>query len=158
MVTNMLVFMDETDARFKGIQYLRNRIQPTDEVKITLLAVLDFTLNPEAARFETSRVQPKKRRSKWRDLEREFVMMKGVFEKANTILTEAGVKPENIAIKYRPKENGVVPDILAEIEEGGYDTIVIGHKCLSKSRQFLTGSICKGLISRVSSACIWIVP
>jgi len=158
MVTNMLVFMDESDDRFKAIQYLSRRIEPTDQVKITLLTVLDFTLTPGAARFETCRVQPKSRFARWNALQGEFSIMKEIFEKANNVLTEVGVKGENISVKYKAKETGTVSDILAEIEEGGYDTVVIGHKCLSKTRQFLTGSICKGLVSRVSSACIWIVP
>ena len=158
MVTNMLVFMDESDDRFKAIQYLSRRIEPTDQVKITLLTVLDFTLTPGAARFERCRVQPKSRFSRWNALQGEFIIMKEIFEKANDVLTEVGVKGENISVKYKAKETGIVTDILAEIEEGGYDTVVIGHTCLSKTRQFLTGSICKGLVSRVSSACIWIVP
>ncbi len=158
METNMLVFMDGSEERCKAIQYLSERIRPTDEIKITLLTVLDFALTPEASRFEACRVQPKSRLSRWSALHGEFTVMKEVFEKANNALTEVGVKPENISTKYKAKENGVLLDIIEEIEQGGYDTVVIGHKCLSRTKRLLTGSICRGLISRIRSASIWIVP
>ena len=49
-------------------------------------------------------------------------------------------------------------DILREAQEGGYGTIVMGRRGLSKVREFLLGRVTNKVLQGAENFAVWIVP
>ena len=49
-------------------------------------------------------------------------------------------------------------DILQEAKEGGYGTIVMGRRGLSKVHEFLLGRVTTKVLQRAEKFAVWIVP
>jgi nucleotide-binding universal stress UspA family protein len=49
-------------------------------------------------------------------------------------------------------------DILKEAKDGGYGTIVMGRRGLSKVHEFLMGRVTNKVLHRAEGFAVWIVP
>jgi nucleotide-binding universal stress UspA family protein len=52
---------------------------------------------------------------------------------------------------------GVARDILNELEEGAYGTVIIGRRGISKAEQFLLGSVSNKIIQNAKNCSVWII-
>ena len=86
-----------------------------------------------------------------RDIPRMFRSYKNILEKA-------GVVSDRISSKSILHSTSRAGDILKEAREGGYGTIVMGRRGLSKVREFLMGRVTSKVLSRAEGFAVWIVP
>jgi len=86
-----------------------------------------------------------------RDIPRMFRSYKDILEKA-------GVVSDRIFSKSILHSTSRAGDILKEAKEGGYGTIVMGRRGLSKVREFLMGRVTSKVLSRAEGFAVWIVP
>lgn len=73
-------------------------------------------------------------------------------------LKKAGVAPARISTKTTMESYTRAGDILKEAKQGGYGTIVMGRRGLSKVREFLMGRVTNKVLSRAEGFAVWIVP
>lgn len=81
-----------------------------------------------------------------------------LFETYRELLREAGVAVTRISSKYTLHSLTRSGSILREAEEGGYGTIVMGRRGLSKVEEFLMGRVTNKVLQRAEGFAIWIVP
>jgi len=81
-----------------------------------------------------------------------------MFSSYKDLLVKSGVVAERISNKSVLHSTSRAGDILQEAKEGGYGTIVMGRRGLSKVREFLMGRVTSKVLSRADTFAVWIVP
>jgi nucleotide-binding universal stress UspA family protein len=79
------------------------------------------------------------------------------FDSAKERLTKAGLSPDNIDSKIVKGVSSRAGSIIAEAENGGYGTIVIGRRGLSKVQKFFMGRVSNKVLQLSGTMCVWIV-
>jgi nucleotide-binding universal stress UspA family protein len=74
------------------------------------------------------------------------------------LLVKSGVVAERISSNSVLHSASRAGDILQEARKGGYGTIVMGRRGLSKVREFLMGRVTSKVLSRAEGFALWIVP
>jgi NADPH2 dehydrogenase len=83
--------------------------------------------------------------------------IKEMMDIARSILMKAGIPEKAIHIEIRQKEAGMGNDILNEIEEGGYGTVVVGRRGISRANQLLFGSVSNKIVQNAKDCTVWVV-
>jgi nucleotide-binding universal stress UspA family protein len=60
---------------------------------------------------------------------------------AKKTLIKGGLNPEKVKIKIKERKQGVTTDVLNELKESGYDTVIVGRRGLSGVKRFLAGGV-----------------
>jgi nucleotide-binding universal stress UspA family protein len=81
-----------------------------------------------------------------------------MFRSYKDLLMKSGVVEDRISSKSILHSTSRAGDILKEAKEGGYGTIVMGRRGLSKVREFLMGRVTSKVLSRAEGFAVWIVP
>jgi nucleotide-binding universal stress UspA family protein len=89
------------------------------------------------------------------EMDREIPQM---FRSYKELLVKSGVVADRISSKSVLHSTSRAGDILQEAKEGGYGTIVMGRRGLSKVREFLMGRVTSKVLSRADGFAVWIVP
>ena len=87
----------------------------------------------------------------------ERVAVEETLDRAKKLLIEGGLDPKNIMIKIGEEKQGIATDILNEIKEGGYDTVIMGRRGLSRVKRFFSGSITAKIMHHAEDCTVWIV-
>lgn len=147
----MLLAVDSSKNSRKMVDYA-GVYTANGEAELTLLHVVrafrlglinDLNLTDDEIEGFTEQVEA--------DIRRMFKTYKNLLEKA-------GVGAERISTKRIAQSQTRAGDILREAEEGGYGTIVMGRRGLSKVRQFLMGRVANKVLHRAERFAVWIVP
>ena len=79
-------------------------------------------------------------------------------KKEARILIRAGFAPEDVSVRstlrYCPS---LAECILAERDQTGYSTIVVGRQGLSRSEEFLFGSVSSKIVNHARDCTVWVV-
>jgi nucleotide-binding universal stress UspA family protein len=99
----------------------------------------------------------------YEDIEKELMagLEKGareMFSHYRARLQEIGIKAEQISTKCMVGSLGRAVDIIREAREGGYGTIVLGRRGISKIREFLMGRVTTKVLNGAEGLAVWIVP
>lgn len=92
-------------------------------------------------------------------------------ETARQRLVELGVPEDRITNRYvaschspftdaRPtcsRGTGVAQEILAEVQSGGFGTVVIGRRGVSKEEEFIFGSVSNKIVHSAKDCTVWVV-
>ncbi|MCJ7615455.1 MAG: universal stress protein [Desulfobacterales bacterium] len=76
---------------------------------------------------------------------------------ARSILIKAGIPEKSINIEIRQKKAGMGNDILNEIVEAGYGTVVVGRRGVSRANQLLFGSVSNKIVQNAKDCTVWVV-
>jgi len=81
-----------------------------------------------------------------------------MLEGYSQILIRAGFRPNDVSVssplRYCPS---MAECILAERDETEYGTLVVGRQGLSRSEEFLFGSISSKIVSHARNCTVWVV-
>ncbi len=148
---NILVPVDGSDSALRAIDHLAFMVKGSENIRLTLFHVTPHLRNLCKIDFSAEMVAEmeeviKKFDQRWLD---NFYPQ--VVEK----FSEFNIPSERIVIKVIDGKS-VRNSIFKEINEGGYDTIVLGRK--GQSKRFFTGSVSNYLINKISDQAIWLVP
>ena len=83
--------------------------------------------------------------------------MNAVLRKARNRLIEAGMNGERVEIKVRTGMGSRAGAIVDEAKIGGYGTIVLGRRGLSKVPEFFMGRVSNKVIQMAKEKTVWIV-
>ncbi len=122
-----------------------------EEIKILLLNVwpgfvtlAGSRITPNLSDFPTSRKNYEEKANRFLD-------------ECEKILLEAGVSSNSIKKKICLRSSDIGRGILSEAHKGGYGTIVMGRRGISKAKEFFMGSVSSKILQQAGDKVVWIV-
>ena len=145
---NILIAVDESENSRRAVSYVAEFLGGIEGFKVTILHVIPV---PEEDFFPTST-----EKEEWFSQQRGKV--DAMLEGYRQILIREGFQPNDISVRspvrYCPS---MAACILAERDETEYDTIVVGRHGLSRSEEFLFGSISSKIVNHARNCTVWVV-
>ena len=147
----ILVAMDDSDRSLRCVQYVGRAIGPRP-VHLTLLHVARIV---ELYQESVDRIAGSDFEHQWQEASQERVFP--IFEQAKKLLFEAGVSPDRVEAKVVTGTMSRAGGILEEATNGGYGTIVLGRRGLSRVREFLLGRVSNKVLQMAHRTTVWLV-
>ncbi len=145
---NILIAVDESDNARRAVSYVGQLLGGLPGFKVTVLHVV---AEPEDDYFRTA-----KEKEEW--LTQHVHKIDTLLEDYRRLLIREGFEPEDVAVRstlrYCPS---MAECILAERDETEYGTIVVGRQGLSRSEEFLFGSISSKIVNHARNCTVWVV-
>ena len=145
---NILIAVDESENARRAVSYVGQLLGGLAGFKVTILHVIP---EPEEDYFPTST-----EKEKW--LTQYKKRIDAMLEDSRCILIDKGFDPRDVAVRstlrYCPS---MAECILSEGDETRYSTIVVGRQGLSRSEQFLFGSISNKIVNHARNCTVWVV-
>lgn len=144
----ILIAVDASDNAMRAVKYTGEIVGRTPGFKIQLLHV---ARPPERDIFFDDESWVAKRK----ELEAEI---RAFFEKAKAALEASGLAPDIISERYIEDSGpSISHQILTIQHEGGFGTVVIGRRGMSKEEEFLFGSVSNKIVHYAKDCTIWVV-
>jgi nucleotide-binding universal stress UspA family protein len=145
---NILIAVDESDNARRAVSYVGQMVGGVDGFTVMLLHVIN---EPEEDFFHTE-----EEKQKW--LAQQHSKINGQLDTYKNMLLEAGFDEGSVStrstLRYCPS---MAQCILAEREEAAFSTIVVGRQGLSRSEEFLFGSISSKIVNHARNCTVWVV-
>jgi len=145
---NILIAVDESENARRAVSYVGQLLGGLVGFNVTILHVVP---EPEEDYFPTSA-----QKEKWFTQYRQKV--DAMLEEYRQLLIQKGFDPKNVAVRstvrYCPS---MAECILSEMDETQYSTIVVGRQGLSRSEEFLFGSISSKIVNHARNCTVWVV-
>ena len=160
MQNKILIAVDQSENAMKAVEYAAGILGKNAHV--TLFHVF-YKAPPEEIEkdeflMQNHHVLFKERIDELRAwLEKKRKSIEGVLEKAKGILVAAGIDEKNIRIRIQERTESEARDILRELKEGGYGTVVVGRRGLSGARGFFSGSVSSKIVHHAENCAVWVV-
>jgi nucleotide-binding universal stress UspA family protein len=145
---NILIAVDESENAQRAVTYVCNLLAGTKDFKVLILHVIS---QPEEDYFPTSA-----EKEKW--LSQYKLKAQAMLENYRKILIDAGFEPKNLSVRATLRYCPSLADcILAERDQTRYSTIVVGRQGLSRSEEFLFGSVSSKIVNHARDCTVWVV-
>ncbi len=145
---NILIAVDESDNARRAVSYVGQLLGGLPGFKVTVLHVIP---DPEEDYFPDQQ-----EKDKW--LARTKQKVDSMLVDYRQILINAGFAEDEVStrstLRYCPS---MAECILAEREETYFDTIVVGRQGVSRSEEFLFGSISSKIVNHAENCTVWVV-
>lgn len=153
----ILLALDASEGAMKGVDYVGTMLDGSD-YDVTLLNVIR-DVNPLIWMHEGEDFIPSKLTgdadAKWSEGVR--MEMAPVFDEARIRLINAGFDPDRVSTKFITGVGSRAGAIVEEAREGGYGTIVVGRRGLSKVQDFFMGRVSNKVLHLAKNMAVWIV-
>jgi nucleotide-binding universal stress UspA family protein len=80
-----------------------------------------------------------------------------MLSQAKTYLLERDVPEFAIRTRLETRATGVAQAILTEAKAGGYGSIMIGRRGISRTERFLFGSVSNKIVQQAKGMAVWVV-
>jgi nucleotide-binding universal stress UspA family protein len=145
---DILIAVDDSENARRAVTYVGQMLEGLPDVRATLLHIIPL---PEEDYFATD-----EERERW--LRRHEERMAQLLEDYRQVLIGHGFAPENVDVRaYQRNCPSMATCILEERDHRAYGTIVVGRKGLSRSEEFLFGSISSKIVSYARNCTVWVV-
>lgn len=145
---NILIAVDESENARRAVSYVGQLLGGLPGFKVTVLHVIP---DPEEDYFPDQ-----KEKDKW--LARTKQKVDTMLADYRKILIDAGFSENDLStrstLRYCPS---MAECILAERDETHFDTIVVGRQGVSRSEEFLFGSISSKIVNHAENCTVWVV-
>jgi nucleotide-binding universal stress UspA family protein len=145
---NILIAVDESENARRAVSYVGQLLAGIKGFKILILHVIR---QPDEDYFPTSF-----EKKKW--LSQYKLKIDAMLEDYRQMLIHAGFDIEDVSIhstiRYCPS---LTECILAERDKMEYSTIVLGRQGLSRSEEFLFGSVSSKIVNHAHDCTVWVV-
>jgi nucleotide-binding universal stress UspA family protein len=145
---NILIAVDESENSRRAVSYVAQLLEGIEGFKFALLHVI--------AEADEDYFPTDAEKEKWLGQYKRKV--DAMLEDYRQILVKAGFNPDDVSVRsplrYCPS---MAACILAERDETEYHTIVVGRQGLSRSEEFLFGSISSKIVTHARNCTIWVV-
>ncbi len=149
MENRVLIAIDLSENSLKAVDYVGRVLSCHQDTRITLLNVIkepSSDLVPDAG----------ERHRQVEELRAETLKR---MEEAAGRLIALGMPEQSVRLKVQVCSMPVsVTDlILKEVREGGYSTVVVGRRGVSKREEFLFGSVSSKVVREAHQCTVWVV-
>jgi nucleotide-binding universal stress UspA family protein len=145
---NILIAVDESENARRAVSYVGQLLKGAKGFRVLILHVIS---QPEEDYFPTS-----DEKEKW--LSKYKLKVDVMLEEYRQMLIREDFDPDNVSVRstlrYCPS---MAECILAERDETEYSTIVVGRQGLSRSEEFLFGSISSKIVNHARNCTVWVV-
>jgi nucleotide-binding universal stress UspA family protein len=145
---NILIAVDDSENARRAVSYVSQLLAGVKGFKILILHVIS---QPEEDYFLTSA-----EKENW--LSKYQLKVDVMLEDYRQVFMRKGFDPEDISVqstlRYCPSLSEC---ILIEHDKTQYSTIVVGRKGLSRSEEFLFGSISNKIVNHARNCTVWVV-
>jgi nucleotide-binding universal stress UspA family protein len=145
---NILIAVDESENARRAVSYVGQLLKGAKGFRVLILHVIS---QPEEDYFPTSA-----EKEKW--LSRYKQKVDAMLEEYRQLLIREDFDPGNVLVRstlrYCPS---MAECILAERDETEYSTIVVGRQGLSRSEEFLFGSVSSKIVNHARNCTVWVV-
>lgn len=145
---NILVAVDESDNAQRAVAYVGELLGGLPGFKVLILHVVP---EPEEDYFPTS-----EEKEKWLNNYRQRIDK--LLKQYRQELIDHGFAESDVdtrsTLRYCPS---MAECILSERDETAYSTIVVGRQGLSRSEEFLFGSISSKIVTHAQNCTVWVV-
>jgi len=145
---NILIAVDESENARRAVFYVAELLGGVEGFEVTILHVIPL---PEDDFFITVT-----EKEKW--LSQYRVKIDAMLQGYRQILIGAGFHPNDVSLRsptrYCPS---IAECILAERDEREYGTMVVGRQGLSRTEEFLFGSISSKIVTHARNCTVWVV-
>ncbi|MCD6305340.1 MAG: universal stress protein [Deltaproteobacteria bacterium] len=145
---NILIAVDESDNARRAVSYVGRMLAGVPGFKVAILHVVP---EPEDDYFPSA-----KEKEEW--LSKHVQKIEALLEEYRQLLIEKGFDPKDVSVRstlrYCPS---MAECILAERDATHYSTIVVGRQGLSRSEEFLFGSISSKIVNHARDCTVWVV-
>ncbi len=145
---NILIAVDESENARRAVSYVGQFLSAIKGFKVLILHVIPL---PEEDFFPTS-----SKKDQW--LDHYKLKVDAMLKDYRQMLIGAGFAPEDVSVRatlrYCPS---MAECILAERDHTGYSTIVVGRQGLSRSEEFLFGSVSSKIVNHARDCTVWVV-
>jgi nucleotide-binding universal stress UspA family protein len=156
---NLLVALDSSEGAWRAVKYVAETFGKTPDVQVTLLHIL-AGLPP--ALWDDGHILGHKEREARKGLVASWQAEQekqwhSLVKKARDLLAAAGLPPQAVTNKFKPKYYDVAEDILNEATAGGFDTVVMGRRGLGMAKALLLGSVTNKVVQTAKDCAVTIV-
>lgn len=150
MKTRVLIATDLSENSLKAVDYVGDMICCHDSAHITLLHVIREP-SPDIMSDARDRLQY---------VQNTRADTLCVLEDIAGRLAAKGVPEDRIRLEIQVcrRPVGIAELILHEQEKGGYGTLVVGRRGISKREAFLFGSVSATVVREARSCAVWVIP
>lgn len=144
----ILIAVDASENSMRAVRYTGEIVGSSPGFDITLLHV---AVSPDRDLFPDEAAWNAKKQEIQANIEQ-------FFRKSRAALIEFGVPSQNIHEKYIQSGGASLShQILGVQESGGFGTIVIGRRGVSKEEEFLFGSVSNRIVHYARNCTVWVV-
>lgn len=144
----VLVGLDESEAALNAVRYLAGVLGGSSTCKVRLMAVHQPPCQDDPARRDEAAGSDDDAR----------LLLEEQLLKAYHILVQARLPPENLSTELVEAAGRTVGEtIMAHQRQGGYGTVVVGRRGVSKAEEFLFGSVSSSVVRMAGDCCVWVV-
>ena len=145
---NILIAVDESENARRAVSYVGQLLGGLACFKVTILHVVP---EPEEDYFPTT-IQKEKWLTQYRQ------KTDAMLEDFRQLLIKRGFDPKDVSVRstlrYCPS---MAECILSERDETEFSTIVVGRHGLSRSEEFIFGSISSKIVNHARNCTVWVV-
>jgi len=145
---NILIAVDESENARRAVSYVSQLLAGVKGLKVLILHVIS---QPEEDYFPTSA-----EKEKW--LSKYKLKVDVMLENYRQMLIREDFDPDDVSVRstlrYCPS---MAECILAERDETEYSTIVVGRQGISRSEEFLFGSVSSKIVNHARNCTVWVV-
>jgi nucleotide-binding universal stress UspA family protein len=144
----ILVGIDDSEPSLHALRYLAGVLGGSNTSKVHLLAVYtppDPDSHPDQGQYADLAAERR-------------LALENRLAQAYLILVEARLARENLSTELVETQGRTVGQAIMEHQaQGGYGTVVVGRRRLSKAEEFLFGSVSNTVVHRATDCCVWVV-
>jgi nucleotide-binding universal stress UspA family protein len=145
---NIMIAVDESENAHRAVSYVGQLLGGLEGFKVTLLHVIP---KPEKDFFRDG-----KEEAEW--LERYTSKIDSLLEEYRQELISMGFGPGDVSVRSTLRFCASMAEcILEERSNEEYSTIVVGRQGLSRSEEFLFGSISSKIVTHAKHCTVWVV-
>jgi len=144
----VLMGLDDSEPSLSALRYVAAVLGGSSNCQVFMLAVL----RPGAQDLFPSREEWLAEREARKDA------LQARLASARDMLVAAGLPAGNVAGRLVESSDRTVGEVLlAEQKAGGYGTVVVGRRGISKQEEFLFGSVSSKVVHNATDCCVWVV-
>jgi nucleotide-binding universal stress UspA family protein len=145
---NIMVAVDESENARRAVDYVAQLLGGIEGFNVTLLHVIS---DPEEDYFPTAADREHWLGNHRRKIDRLLASFRDILLAAGFDASAVKVRS---TLKYCPS---MAKCILEERDQLAYGTIVVGRQGLSRSEEFLFGSISSKIVNHAQNCTVWVV-
>jgi nucleotide-binding universal stress UspA family protein len=159
---NILVAMDASENAMRCVKFAGEMFGKTDTKFLLLHVIRDYDFKQPENQNTQDMHETDLEESRWLNMTRVQLQkitqaMNSVMEKAENELEKMEISKNRITMKILSGMATRGGSIAAQAMLGGYSTIVIGRRGLSKVREFNMGRVCYKVIQLGNEVAVWVV-
>lgn len=144
----ILATVDEHDSSLQAVRYLAGVLGGSDACRVRIMAVYQA---PEAD------AHPAKEQRADAAAQRKELLLDRL-EVARQILVGARIAAYNVSTHLEEAGGRTIAEtIMAAQVQGGFGTIVVGRRGLSKTEEFLFGSVSNSIVHQSTDCAVWVI-